>query len=152
MRTTPDGARVTIDGRDVGKAPLTIPNLGRGTHTVRVMRDGYSPVERRVAITADQPVSTLTLNLTRASATPPRPAPPEPAAQQTADVFFESRPSGATVFIDGKRIGTTPIALPSVRAGSHAVRFEMSDHRPWTASIRVVAGEKNRVAASLEPQ
>jgi hypothetical protein len=73
-------------------------------------------------------------------------------AQQTGDVFFESRPSGATVFIDGKRIGTTPIALPSVRAGSHAVRFEMSGHRPWTASIRVVAGEKNRVAASLEQQ
>ena len=152
VRTTPDGARVTIDGRDVGKAPLTIPNLGRGTYTVRVMRDGYSPVERRVAITADQPTSTLTLNLARASGTAPRPAPPEPAAQQTADVFFESRPTGATVFIDGKRIGTTPVALPSVRAGSHAVRFELSGHRPWTASIRVVAGEKNRVAASLEQQ
>lgn len=153
VRTTPPGARVTIDGRDVGKSPLTIPNLGRGAHTVRVMRDGYASVERRVAITPNEPTSTLTLDLARSNAPPPpRPAAPEPATPRTADVFFESRPTGATVFLDGKRVGTTPMALPSVRVGSHAVRFELADHKSWSASVPVVAGEKNRVAASLEQQ
>ena len=39
VRTTPAGARVTIDGRDVGKAPLTIPNLGaRHAHGARHAR------------------------------------------------------------------------------------------------------------------
>ena len=150
VRTTPAGARVTIDGRDVGKAPLTIPNLTRGTHTVRIMRDGYTTVERRVEISAGQPSSTITLNLARTAAPATRPAVEEPAARQTASVLVESRPSGATVFIDGKRIGTTPMAIPSVSVGSHAVRMEMSGFKPWTASVRVVAGEKNRVAASLE--
>ena len=152
VRTTPPGARVTIDGRDVGKAPLTIPNLGRGAHTVRVMRDGYTAVERRVTITPNEPTSTLTLNLVpRSSAPAPAPA-PEAATPRTADVFFESRPTGATVFLDGKRVGTTPMALPAVRVGSHAVRFELADHKPWSASVPVVSGEKNRVAASLEQQ
>jgi hypothetical protein len=152
VRTTPAGARVTIDGRAVGQAPLTVPNLARGTHTVRVTRDGYASVERRVVITPNQPTSTLTLNLTRTGAPPSRPASAEPAAQLTADVLFESRPTGATVFMDGKRIGTTPMSLPSVRTGSHAFRFELAGHKPWTASLPVVAGEKNRVAASLEQQ
>ena len=152
VRTTPPGARVTIDGRAVGQAPLTIPNLARGTHNVRVTRDGYASMERRVVITPNQPTSTLALNLTRIGAPPSRPAAPEPAAQLTADVLFESRPTGATVFMDGKRIGTTPMSLPSVRTGSHAFRFEMTGHKPWTASLPVVAGEKNRVAASLEQQ
>jgi hypothetical protein len=153
VRTTPPGARVTIDGRDVGKAPLTIPNLGRGAHTVRVMRDGYAPVERRVTITPNEPTSTLTLSLARSNAPPPpRPAAPESATPRTAEVFFESRPTGATVFLDGKRVGTTPMALPSVRVGSHAVRFELAEHKLWSASVPVVAGEKNRVAASLEQQ
>jgi hypothetical protein len=143
---------VTIDGRAVGQAPLTVPNLGRGTHTVRVTRDGYTSVERRVVITPNQPTSTLTLNLTRTGAAPSRAAPAESPAQLTADVLFESRPTGATVFMDGKRIGTTPLSLPSVRIGSHAFRFEMAGHKPWTASLPVVAGEKNRVAASLEQQ
>ena len=150
VRTTPAGARVTIDGRDVGKAPLTIPNLTRGTHTVRIMRDGYTTVERRVEISAGQPSSTITLNLARTAAPATRPAVEEPAARQTASILVESRPSGATVFMDGKRIGTTPMAIPSVSVGSHAVRMEMSGFKPWTASVRVVAGEKNRVAASLE--
>jgi hypothetical protein len=152
VRTTPTGARVTIDGRAVGQTPLTIPNLGRGAHNVRVTRDGYSSVERRVVITPNQPTSTLTLNLTRTGAAPPRPAPAESPAQLTADVLFESRPTGATVFMDGKRIGTTPMSLPSVRTGSHAFRFEMAGHKPWTASLPVVAGEKNRIAASLEQE
>jgi hypothetical protein len=28
--------------------------------------------------------------------------------------------------------------------------MEMAGYKPWSASVRVVAGEKNRVAASLE--
>ena len=152
VRTTPAGARVTIDGKDVGKSPLTVPNLPRGTHTVRVMRDGYTTIERRVVITPSQPASTLTLNLARGAAPPAArpPAAPESRSPQTASLTIESRPSGATVIIDGKRVGTTPLALPGVSVGTHAVRMEMAGYKPWTASVPVVAGEKNRVAASLE--
>jgi hypothetical protein len=152
VRTTPAGALVTIDGKDVGKSPLTIPNLARGTHTVRVMRDGYSAVERRVVITPSQPTSTLTLNLARATAPAAArpPAPSESGSPQTASLTIESRPSGAMVIVDGKRVGTTPLAIPELAVGSHAVRMEMAGYKPWSASVRVVAGEKNRVAASLE--
>jgi hypothetical protein len=150
VRTTPAGARVTIDGKDVGKTPLTVPNLTRGTHTVRVVRDGFTTVERRVVITPAEPASTLTLSLARVSGATPRPAPAVSPARQTAAMLVESRPTGAAVFIDGKRVGTTPISIPSVAVGSHAVRLEMSGYKPWSASVRVVAGERNRVAASLE--
>jgi serine/threonine-protein kinase len=150
VRTTPAGARVTIDGKDVGKTPLTVPNLTRGTHTVRVVRDGYTTVERRVVISPAETTSTLTLSLARVPGATPRPAPAEPAARQTAAMVVESRPPGATVFIDGKRVGTTPMSLPSMAVGSHVVRLEMSGYKSWSNSVRVVAGEKNRVAASLE--
>jgi hypothetical protein len=147
-------ARVIVDGRVVGKTPLTIPNLARGTHTVRVMRDGYASLDRRVSITADDPTATLTLSLTRtppaAARGAPPPAAPANAAREQSSLLVESRPTGATVFLDGKRVGTTPMSLPSVTVGAHAVRLEMTGFKPWTASVRVVAGEKNRVAASLE--
>jgi hypothetical protein len=149
VRTTPAGARVLIDGRDVGKTPLTVPRLARGAHTVRVTRDGYAAQERRVNITAAQPAATLSLRLAQAAApTPPRAA--APAARQTASLLVESRPGGASVIVDGKRFGTTPLSIPSLFIGAHAVRLEMAGYKPWTASVRVVAGEKNRVAASLE--
>ena len=157
VRTAPAGARVLIDGKDVGKTPLTVPNLARGTHTVRVMRDGYTSLDRRVSITTGEPTATLTLNLTRTPPPAARGASPAPAAQASAareqtSLLVESRPTGATVILDGKRVGTTPMSLPSVTIGNHAVRLELAGFRPWTASVRVVSGERNRVAASLEEQ
>src|SRR6185295_7495059 len=40
VRSTPLGARVLVDGRDYGRTPLTVGNLSRGAHNVRVVRDG----------------------------------------------------------------------------------------------------------------
>jgi hypothetical protein len=52
--------------------------------------------------------------------------------------------------MDGKLVGTTPMALPSVPAGSHAIQLEHDGYRRWSSSVRVVANEQNRVTASLE--
>jgi hypothetical protein len=61
-----------------------------------------------------------------------------------------SRPEGAEVFIDGEMVGRTPLVVPSVRPGVHDVRLELAGRRPWTTSVRVVPGDRARVAASLE--
>jgi serine/threonine protein kinase len=155
VRTTPAGARVLIDGKDVGKTPLTIPNLTNGAHTVRVIRDGFTTIDRRVSLTTSQPTSTLTLTMARSTAVPPArgaraATPPSTSGNPPTSLVVESRPTGATVFIDGKRVGLTPLAIPGVAAGSHAVRLEMAGYKPWTSSVQVVTGERNRVAASLE--
>jgi hypothetical protein len=65
-------------------------------------------------------------------------------------VVVESRPAGAQVFLDGRGVGVTPLSIPSVPIGSHVVRLELSGHKRWSTPIRVVAGERVRVAASLE--
>ena len=73
-------------------------------------------------------------------------------AQRPSGGVVESRPVGAKVFLDGKGLGVTPLSVPDVAVGSHVVRLEMSGYRRWSASIRVVAGERERVAASLEEE
>ena len=65
-------------------------------------------------------------------------------------MIVESRPSGAAVIIDGRRVGTTPMSLGDVAAGSHAVRLERDGYRIWTSGISISAGEQNRITASLE--
>jgi hypothetical protein len=54
------------------------------------------------------------------------------------------------VYMDGRLVGTTPVSIPSVAAGSHAIRVESDGYRRWTSAIRVVAGQPNRITASLE--
>jgi hypothetical protein len=61
-----------------------------------------------------------------------------------------SKPAGASVFLDGRDVGKTPLSVPAVTAGSHVVRLELAGYRRWSSSVRIVAGQKERVTASLE--
>jgi hypothetical protein len=158
VRSTPAGAHVTVDGKDEGPTPATVRDLAIGAHQVRVSRDGYVTAERHVTLTHRQTAQSLEIPLEPQRAatsrgthtTAPEPSTPGTLGRFAGTVVIESRPTGAKVFLDGKLIGTTPLAMPSVSAGEHAVRLEYDGYRRWTSSVRVVAGEQNRVTASLE--
>ncbi|MDE3154659.1 MAG: PEGA domain-containing protein [Acidobacteriota bacterium] len=50
VETTPDGARVIVDGQDRGVTPLTIDGVVAGTHTV-VMQSRQGTIQRTVTVT-----------------------------------------------------------------------------------------------------
>jgi eukaryotic-like serine/threonine-protein kinase len=155
VRSTPAGARVAVDGREYGLTPVAVRDLASGLHRVRVSREGYAPVERRVTITASRPAQSITVPLERATAAARTSGSVAPAGAGAVDRFVgtlvvDSRPSGAKVYLDGRLIGATPLSMRDVRAGEHAVRLEHDGYRRWSGSVRVVAAEQNRVTASLE--
>ena len=86
------------------------------------------------------------------STTRPTPPPAEKSSKTafTGSIFVDSRPRGARVFVDGRAVGTTPMTIPDVAIGSHVVRLELPDHRPWSSVTRVSAGRQERVTGSLE--
>jgi hypothetical protein len=138
----PPGARVFVDGHGGGETPATVRDLARGPHQVRLVREGYTTVERRIVITAAQPSVTLTVPMVR--------TPPPVPARTEAPLSIESKPSGAVVFLDGRQVGTTPLTFPLVKVGAHAVRITLEGYRPWSGSVDVSATDANRVTASLE--
>jgi len=158
VRSTPAGALVFIDGTEHGVTPVAVRALSPGGHRVRVVRQGYAAAERRVVITTSRPSQSLTIELERVGGTAARGAdaarpPASPAGSTggfTGALNVVSRPPGAAVYLDGRLVGTTPLSLPSVTAGSHAIRLEHDGYRRWTSAIRVVATEANRITASLE--
>jgi hypothetical protein len=80
----------------------------------------------------------------------PRVSAPRPAHTRRGALSVDSRPRGAEVFLDERRVGKTPVLLSDVAAGTHAVRIALPDHRRWATSVTVTAGARARVAASLE--
>jgi hypothetical protein len=158
IRSVPAGAQVLVDGKDVGRTPSTVRDLPRGPHRVNVSRDGYVAQERRVVISSSRPSQSVNVALvrvalpTRTAAATPVPAPPRAVATTgfVGVLEVDSRPTGARVYLDGKLIGNTPLSMPTVPAGEHAVRLEHDGYRRWSSSVRVVASERNRVTASLE--
>ena len=153
VRTRPAGVSITVDGRRRGVTPLALTGLPYGTYLVRMSRDGYVSDQRRVTLSPSQPTRSIDVALRR-SGPPPAPArsapPPPSTGPYEGALLVESRPSGARVYVDGRLVGTTPMSVASIRVGSHVVRLELDGYRRWSDSVRVVAGERTRVAASLE--
>jgi len=150
VRSTPAGARVSVDGRDVGVTPFTLAALARGSHVVRITHQGYVAAERRVRIGSNQPAQSIEVDLV--ATRPARGAAPPPATPErtSGSLMVDSRPAGARVFVDGKLVGTTPLLIDAVAVGDHAVRLELDGFNPWTASTKVSGGERARVSGSLE--
>lgn len=58
---------------------------------------------------------------------------------------------GATVLVDGKEVGKTPLAGPiAVPPGSHAVKVVKEGYEPFSAFVSVNAGQAVQVTARLE--
>ena len=144
VRSVPSNAMVVIDGVWSGRTPFTKEGMTLGTHTVRVVHEGYEPMNRTVTFSAENPSRQMTFELV-----PTRRA-PAPAATGTLSV--SSRPAGARVFVDDRAVGTTPLKVPNVAAGSHRVRIELPGYRPWSTTVDVARNQDARVAASLERQ
>ncbi|MGE3955262.1 MAG: PEGA domain-containing protein [Vicinamibacterales bacterium] len=160
IRSTPSGARVSVDGRDAGVTPATVRDLAVGVHVVRIAHQGYVTAERRVRIRTAQPAQSIEVDLeaTRPARQAAPPAAPERTRGLPADapgakagsLMVDSRPAGARVFVDGRMVGTTPMLLDAVTAGDHSVRLELDGFTPWTSTARVTGGERTRVSGSLE--
>jgi len=153
LRTTPSGASVTVDGVARGVTPLALRDLELGSRTITVTRPGYIAEDHRVVLTAARPSRSLELRLASASAAAGRSGEtsPKPAAA-TGTLVVESRPSGAAVVIDGKPRGTTPLTIDALAPGDYRVSLSLAGFQAFATTVRVVAGERTRAAASLSVQ
>jgi len=114
-----------------------------GTYEILVERPGHLPATGQVTISERAPVANFAPRLRAA----PAPAP----AVSTGGLDVVSRPIGARVTLDGRVVGQTPLRLADLAPRPYALTLELAGHLPWTTTVRVVAGETVRVAASLEP-
>jgi len=65
-------------------------------------------------------------------------------------LLVESDPS-ADVFINRTYVGTTPIELSNLRAGSHVVWLDRDGYDRWSGAVLVATGGSTRLAPKLHP-
>ena len=90
--------------------------------------------------------------------TPQRQSPdraPAPVASRpqtfVGTLSITSVPSGASVSLNGRVAGVTPLRLPRQRAGSLAVQIAQDGFERWSAAVRVPADRLTEVTARLRP-
>jgi len=68
----------------------------------------------------------------------------------TDSLTVVSTPGDADVYLDGKKIGVTPLKLNSVIVGDHIMKVVKDYFQPKELDIRVDKGEDNRVQVQLD--
>ena len=92
------------------------------------------------------------------AAVPPKLAQPRASeggnrpAVATGSLSVDSRPMAAAVTINGKPSGNTPVTINDLAPGEYRVVMVMAGYRNFATTVRVVAGERARAAASLTAQ
>ena len=89
---------------------------------------------------------------TTASSRPGTAAKVERPVAGSGTLAVESRPVGASVRINGRARGKTPMLLTDLEPGEYRVVMSMPGFRDFATTVRVVAGERVRAAASLTAQ
>jgi formylglycine-generating enzyme required for sulfatase activity len=83
---------------------------------------------------------------------PPVAPPPQVATIPRGGVSIESTPPGATVYLDARPIGKTPLTLPSVDPGRHQLVMVLDGYATLVEDVDVVAGRPLRLAKTLAEQ
>jgi hypothetical protein len=85
---------------------------------------------------------------------PPAPKPSEPSPRtdlepRAGSLEVSADVEGATVYLDGERVGEAPYREEGLRPGRYEVRVERQGYRPFRSEVRISAGKRARVQASL---
>ncbi len=118
------GASVEVDGRQIGVTPIRDLELAAGAHRIRFAAPRYQPAQ------LDAKVEGMGRSQQFEIALQPDWAP----------VSFASTPSGASLWIDGEAMGTTPVTL-DLRSGERSVELRLDKHDTHRAQLTVVAGQ-----------
>jgi hypothetical protein len=128
MTTNPPGAKLFVDGVERGITPLSV-SLKAGAHALEVRGDGPARV-MPIAMTAGAQLSQY-IELPKSALT-------------AGQLQVRTEPSGARVSIDGVPRGVSPVTVPDLTPGEHAVSLE-SDRGSVKQIVAIEAG----ITASL---
>jgi hypothetical protein len=132
INTNVRGARVYIDGKSMGRAPVR-ERLRAGRHRIKVTARGYRDYEETVNLNRNR---TVRANLKRR-----RPPLRVFSLRVTANV------RGARVYIDGKSMGRAPVR-EQLRAGRHRIKVTAPGYRDYEETVNL--NRNHTVRANLK--
>ena len=121
-----EGALVLVAGLDRGPTPVTVEGLEPGSYDVVLKRDRYKRTIQNIMVKGE-PREQFTINM-------------EPLVGYLS---LESKPSGADVYLDGEKVGTTPLLNRSLQVGDHSYELRLENYYPVSSSFTAVDNFKH---------
>jgi hypothetical protein len=141
--SSPENATVTLDGDYVGltmvNSSLNLNNIIPGDHAIVLELPGYTPYSALVTVSPNQ-VSTVHATLI-----------PVSGSSAKGILSVTSDPAGATISVDNKSIGMSPLTADNIAAGYHVVNITLEGYQVYSTSIHITAETPSNVSATLQP-
>ncbi|MCP4413963.1 MAG: PEGA domain-containing protein, partial [Gammaproteobacteria bacterium] len=132
VNSKPTGAKVLIEGNEVGNTPVTKPDLKPGVQNVEIQMEGYETWNEKVEVVPDKE-SVITAEL----------------KMETGSLSINSEPTNANVSIDGKVVGKTPATISDLNPGTYNVEVKIDDHIDWKESVEILSNNETTISAEL---
>jgi hypothetical protein len=131
------GAKVFLDGTEMGSVPVDIKDVKTGEHVLEVKAPGYQTREERVTVNAGQS-TILKLDLNA-----------EAGKGESGTLKVVSPVPDADVYIDGAAIGKVP-QEKAVTRGEHFVVVKLAGFKTFEQKVRIEPGQTLTVSAELK--
>ena len=124
ISTSPTGATITIDGKDYGQAPRIVKDVLIGPHEISLSLANHKTETRNITISEGKTESI------------------EATLGNIAKMTISSRPSGATLYIDGKNVGTTPYTA-EIASGDYVVKAVKAKYHDFEKQMHFDSSQPN---------
>ena len=113
---------------------MSLTNLQPGQHLISISKAGYTTDSRTINVTAGNRATTV-IHL----------------AQLMATLVVKSEPAGASIYVDGRNMGTKTPGQISVNKGQHAVLVQMPGYIDETMNAQFALGQTFNFSPTLRP-
>jgi serine/threonine protein kinase len=132
LTSSPAGATVLLDGKEVGKTPLELKALPYGPHKLEMALPAHATHTQSVAVTDEAPdkvhVDLLPL---------------------WGHLAITSQPAGAEIFVASRSQGKTPLTLQNLPPGNIEVESKLAGHKETVDQVDIVAGQTLELTLNL---
>ena len=133
FQTTPAGAAVIMDGKELGVTPFSVRDLPVGKYTATLKLSGYAQrnVEWEISDARPRLVQTV-------------------LQSNVGTLSVKSAPKAAIVYLDGQDVGRTPYS-GSHEQGRYTLKIQSSGYTPYQQAVTIHRDKTTAVNAKLNP-
>lgn len=117
------GARVLLDGVDLGLSPVIDAEVAPGAYELQIQLDRYLSYRAPLEVAGRLQQQAIDAAL----------------APAWADVSFSTSPAGADIIVNGELLGVTPARLELLQ-GAYDVTLKRAGFKAWQDDVQVTAG------------
>ena len=130
-----EGARIFIDGEEIGQTPGTDLEINPGQRSVVLRADNYQDLKTEFDVEGCGVRQTMDLAL----------------VPGWSDIAIDSVPRGARLMVNGTAAGSTPLSI-ELPAGEHELELTAEGFKPWREVIVVKANQPRKLeTVQLQP-